>query len=107
MQKVNRIGEIVLVVFGIIASIFGIFSRFIYSAIFKNPEILAETTDEMMQEGFTMDDINQSFALLNSVSTYLTVIASISLIIGVIALFLLIGDRKAKVAGITLIVASV
>ena len=107
MKKVNRTIEIILVIFGLLASVLGIFSHFIYSAIFENPEILDAVQEEMVQEGFSFADINQSISLISSLSTYLTFIAIVSVIVGIIAIILLMGDKKPKAAGILLIIASV
>lgn len=107
MNKVNRIGEIILVIFGILVSIVGLFVRPIYGAIFKNPEILSDIENDLANEGFGVQEITESIAVLDYLSTYLTVVAGISIVIGIIAIFLLIGDKKAKAAGILLIVGAV
>lgn len=107
MQRVNRTGEIVLTLFGVAASIIGVISVIGLSRIFTNQEFINEFKLEMQAEGIGSEDMELVFGFFSSAGTFLLVVAIISLIVGIIATILLIGDKKPKAAGILLIITSV
>lgn len=107
MQKVNRTGEIVLTVFGAIASILGVLFVFLLSKGLSNSNEINEIKDQMLADGFGPEEVDLAFNFLHASSTYFIIVAIVSLIVGIIAMILLIGDKKPKAAGILLIVSSI
>lgn len=107
MQKVNRTGEIVLTVFGAIASILGVLFVFLLSKGLSNTNEINEIKDQMLADGFGPEEVDLAFNFLHASSTYFIIVAIVSLIVGIIAMILLIGDKKPKAAGILLIVSSI
>lgn len=105
--KVNRIGEIVLTVIGILASIFGIIVAFGMSAFFKIEDFENEFVDEMATEGISAEESLAVLELFQSASTYFGIIAIISTIIGIVGTILFIGDKRSKAAGILLIIGAI
>src|SRR5699024_2022845 len=77
------------------------------SRIFNSDQVIRELETEMEAEGIGPEEMELAFNFLSSAGTYLVVVAIISLVVGIIATILLIGDKKPKAAGILLIISSI
>src|SRR5699024_5654636 len=72
-----------------------------------NSNEINEIKDQMLADGFGPEEVDLAFNFLHASSTYFIIVAIVSLIVGIIAMILLIGDKKPKAAGILLIVSSI
>ncbi|MFB4167936.1 DUF4064 domain-containing protein [Virgibacillus sp. JSM 102003] len=104
----NRTGEIVLTIVG--ALIYMLFAGLgIFTAwLFNNEQILNEASDEMMQQpGMGTGDMQAMLEVLQGGGLVLAIVSIIALVLGIISIILVKGDKKPKAAGIILIVTSV
>lgn len=106
-QKVNRIGEIILTIFGILASIVGIFLTFGFNSLMKMQDFQEEFFNEMATEGISAEESSLVLDMFQSGGTYLGIVAILSTIAGLIGVLLFVGDKHSKTAGIILIIAAV
>ncbi|SEQ72781.1 Protein of unknown function [Virgibacillus subterraneus] len=104
----NRTGEIVLTIVG--ALIYMLFAGLgIFAAwLFNNEQVLNEASDEMMQQpGMGTGDMQAMLEVLQGGGLVLAIVSIIALVLGIISIILVKGDKKPKAAGIILIVTSV
>ncbi|SDR02550.1 DUF4064 domain-containing protein [Virgibacillus salinus] len=104
----NRTGEIVLTIVG--ALIYMLFAGVgIFAAwLFNNEQVLNEASDEMMQQpGMGTGDMQAMLEVLQGGGLVLAIVSIIALVLGIISIILVKGDKKPKAAGIILIVTSV
>ncbi|MBP1948606.1 DUF4064 domain-containing protein [Virgibacillus litoralis] len=104
----NRTGEIVLTIVG--ALIYMLFAGVgIFAAwLFNNEQVLNEASDEIMQQpGMGTGDMQAMLEVLQGGGLVLAVVSIIALVLGIISIILVKGDKKPKAAGIILIVTSV
>ncbi|GAA0430918.1 hypothetical protein GCM10008983_04220 [Lentibacillus halophilus] len=105
----NRTGEIVLTIIGaLIYGFFGIVGSFAVWLL-SNEEIINEAKEEISQQqsGITMSNLNEFLEAGVQGSGWLLIIVSVlALIVGIISVVFMKGDKKPKAAGIMLIVTA-
>ncbi|TFJ91870.1 DUF4064 domain-containing protein [Lentibacillus salicampi] len=104
----SRTGEIVLTVIGaIIYGLSAIGGAFMVW-LFNNEAVQNEAMGDInQQEGVGAEDMEAAFGFLQGGGWFLVALSVIGLILGIVCIVFLKGDKKPKAAGIILIVTSV
>ncbi|MUV38327.1 hypothetical protein JNUCC1_02165 [Lentibacillus sp. JNUCC-1] len=105
----KRTAEVILSIVGAVVyaglAIVGIFIRMIGS----NEDIKNDVTSEMINEDPTMSaqEVNDLLDVVGGLGWYVIVVSIIAIILGIVAMFMLKGNKMPKAAGIILIVTAV
>lgn len=104
----SRTGEIVLTIIG--ALLYGLFAAtgIFMGWLFNNEELLNDINNEVQSEPqISASDFEAFVDMLGGGGWILAIVSIISVILGIIAIILVKGNKKPKAAGIILIVTSV
>lgn len=100
----KRTGEFVLAIIGLVLNVVALVSGFVLKGLDSvNIKQQLEDTDT----GLTAQDINNTVDMLGSIGTYLIVLSVISIILTIIALVFLKGNKKPKLAGWLFIISGI
>ncbi|MFD2682337.1 DUF4064 domain-containing protein [Bacillus seohaeanensis] len=104
---VKRTGEVVMGIIGVVLSaLFSVFG-FIFMAGMNTPEF-EEVFNEMENDpALTAEDTNMILSAFDSMGWYLIILGILALILGVIGVIAIVGNKKPKLAGIMFIIAAV
>lgn len=105
----KRTGEIVLTVIGMILYVFFAVFGVMLILLQKNQDKMREILeDEALQnEGLTMADFNEAIDSIGSSSWVMAIFSVIAVILGIVVIVFLKGNKKPKPAGIILVVLAV
>ncbi|TRM11257.1 DUF4064 domain-containing protein [Lentibacillus cibarius] len=105
----NRTGEIVLTIVG--ALIYGFFTAVgaFMVWIFNNEVIRNKAKEEVKQQQpeVATGDLDTILELFQGGGWFLIIVSVLALVVGIVSIFLMKGDKNPKVAGIMLIVTAV
>ncbi|TMN22460.1 DUF4064 domain-containing protein [Lentibacillus cibarius] len=105
----NRTGEIVLTIVG--ALIYGFFAAVgaFMVWIFNNEVIRNKAKEEVKQQQpeVATGDLDTILELFQGGGWFLIIVSVLALVVGIVSIFLMKGDKNSKVAGIMLIVTAV
>lgn len=104
----KRTGEIILAIIGMI--IYGIIALFGFLFIWmkNNPDLMEIAFDEVRRQGeMSAADIDLMMDVLGASGAFITIVSILAIVLGIVALILLKGNKSPVAAGIILIVVAV
>ncbi|BCB03757.1 DUF4064 domain-containing protein [Bacillus sp. KH172YL63] len=109
---VKRTGEVVMGIIGIVFSALFSIAGIVVNVLMDDPEVKNAMEEEMgndpnMQSaGMTTEEMNAMIDMIGSMGPYLIVLGVIASILGLVAVFTIVKNRKPILSGIMFILAS-
>lgn len=103
----KRTGEIILVVIGMILAGFTTFLGYSFKSLTTNQVFLDEVSNGLYELGYSEQEIQETISLVVDLGQPLMIASILAIIVGIVSIFLLVGNKNAKVAGIILLIIAV
>lgn len=109
---VKRTGEVIMGVIGIVLSALFSIIGIVLNMGMNSPEVMSqieegmESDPNLQESGMTAGDMNSIMEAAQSMGSYLVILGIIASIIGIIAVFTIVKNRKPVLSGIMFIIAA-
>lgn len=103
----RRTAEVVLTIIGAFVYLLGVLFGGLFRAIFGMEDLQTEIMNDPSLNDLNQQELDLALDVVGSMGTAVIVVCVISIIAGIIAMFLFKGDNKPKVAGIILLIVGV
>ncbi|MBN8193239.1 DUF4064 domain-containing protein [Bacillus sp. NTK074B] len=109
---VKRTGEVIMGVIGIVLSALFSIIGIVLNMGMNSPEVMSqieegmESDPNLQESGMSAGDMNSIMEAAESMGSYLVILGIIAAIIGIIAVFTIVKNRKPVLSGIMFIIAA-
>lgn len=103
----KRTGEIIITVIGILLAGFTTFLGYSFKTLTNNQVVYDEVLNSLYEIGYGEKEIQDTITLIVDIGQPLMLASIIAMIAGVVSIFLFVGNKNAKAAGILLLVIAV
>ncbi|SHG57267.1 DUF4064 domain-containing protein [Ornithinibacillus halophilus] len=104
----SRTGEIVLTIIGVLCYVFTALMGFVTVWMMSSDNFVEFLFGENVEvDGIYMNDIDQFLSAVGAGGWYLVIVSVIAIVVGVISIFMVKGNKNPKAAGIILIIIAV